>query len=325
VKITNGYGLGFGTDEYRIGGAFALAAIIHAGLILGVNFSESNRHQSAKPMPIEVILVQEQSPNKPKAVDYLAQANLEGASFKHADRRPAAPLVAPQPDREAQIAEVPIPAQSLSTPGTTSADSSVTVSESKAHEDPMSQQRPKPVVSAAVAHAREVQPIHAPDPKPASESHTAHAQADAAHLISTSFAMASLNAEIDQRLESRSKRLRQKFVSASTQEYRFASYMEAWRAKVERIGNLNYPDEARQQHLSGNLLLDVSLNPDGSVLDIVIRRPSGHKELDDAAVRIVQLSAPFAPFPEDIRREIDVLHITRSWQFLHNFQFASKS
>jgi len=97
--------------------------------------------------------------------------------------------------------------------------------------------------------------------------------------------------------------------------------MEAWRSKVERIGNLNYPDEARKRKLSGSLILDVALNPDGSVNDVVVRRSSGQKILDDAAIRIVHLAAPFAPFPADIRKDTDILHITRTWQFLNNKGF----
>nr|MCU0937331.1 energy transducer TonB [Gammaproteobacteria bacterium] len=79
-----------------------------------------------------------------------------------------------------------------------------------------------------------------------------------------------------------------------------------WRAKVERVGNLNYPDEARRQKLSGSLLLDVSVNTDGTVNEIQLRRSSGHKVLDDAAIRIVRLAAPFPPFPKDIEQEVDM-------------------
>ena len=92
--------------------------------------------------------------------------------------------------------------------------------------------------------------------------------------------------------------------------------MEAWRAKVERVGNLNYPEEARRRNISGQLVLDVALNPDGKINQITIRRSSGYKVLDDAAIRIVELAAPYSPFPEAIRAETDVLHITRTWQFL---------
>ncbi len=97
--------------------------------------------------------------------------------------------------------------------------------------------------------------------------------------------------------------------------------MEAWRAKVERVGNLNYPDDARKKKLSGSLILDVALNSDGSVSRITVRRSSGIKVLDDAAIRIVELSSPFAPFPEQIKEETDILHITRTWQFLNNNRF----
>ena len=99
--------------------------------------------------------------------------------------------------------------------------------------------------------------------------------------------------------------------------------MEAWRAKVERVGNINYPYEARKKHLSGKLLLDVAILPDGAVQQITIRRSSGKKVLDEAAVRIVELAAPFAPLPENITREVDILHITRTWNFVNDSQFTT--
>jgi periplasmic protein TonB len=146
----------------------------------------------------------------------------------------------------------------------------------------------------------------------------------AQQLITRSFAIASMQAEIQEKLETKAKRPRMKFVSATTQEYKYAAYMEAWRVKVERIGNLNYPDEARRRKLAGALLLDVSLKPDGSVLEIIVRRSSGHRVLDDAAVRIVELAGPFAPFPQDIRREVDILHVTRTWKFLNSDAFRAQ-
>ncbi len=126
---------------------------------------------------------------------------------------------------------------------------------------------------------------------------------------------ARLNAEISREWQEYQKRPRRKFLNASTQEYRFAAYMDAWRAKIERIGNLNYPEEAKRRHLNGNLLLDVALKPDGSIQSVAVRRSSGQKILDDAAIRIVELAAPFAPFPPEIRADSDELHITRTWKF----------
>jgi len=146
----------------------------------------------------------------------------------------------------------------------------------------------------------------------------------AAALVRRSLAMASLAAEVDQRMEAYAKRPRRKWISARTREHKYAAYMEAWRAKVERVGNLNYPDEARRRSLSGELLLDVALAADGSVSDVIVRRSSGHKVLDDAAQRIVELAAPYARFPESIRKETDILHIQRTWRFLTGNRFASR-
>ncbi len=124
-----------------------------------------------------------------------------------------------------------------------------------------------------------------------------------------------LSAEIDQRLTAFEARPRRKWITARTREHAYAAYMEAWRKTVERIGNLNYPPEARSRGLSGSLSLDVALNADGTVAGILLRRSSGEKVLDEAAKRIVELAAPFAEFPPAIRAEVDILHIERTWRF----------
>ena len=113
-------------------------------------------------------------------------------------------------------------------------------------------------------------------------------------------------------------------ITANTREYEYAAYEEGWRMKVERVGNLNYPDEARRNKLSGNLLLAVTINVDGSLREVKVRRSSGHKLLDDAAVRIVKMAAPYAPFPDTFRNKQDVLTIVRTWQFSSNSQLSSR-
>ena len=133
--------------------------------------------------------------------------------------------------------------------------------------------------------------------------------------------MASLNAEIAH-VSRRAQAPAAQVHPASTRKYKYAAYMEAG-AKVERIGNLNYPEAARRHNLTGSLILDVALKPDGSISDIAVRRASGYKLLDEAAIRIVNLSSPFAPFPRDIEAECDILHITRTWQFLTNYRLTS--
>ena len=139
---------------------------------------------------------------------------------------------------------------------------------------------------------------------------------DAAELIRRSHDIASMDVELGQSLQAYARLPRRKFISASTREHSYAAYMEAWRRKVERIGNLNFPEQARAQGLSGSLVLEVALLPDGRVASVEILRSSGYPVLDEAAKRIVYLAAPYAPFPESIRKETDVLHITRTWKFV---------
>lgn len=126
---------------------------------------------------------------------------------------------------------------------------------------------------------------------------------------------ARLNAEISREWQEYQQRPRRKYLNARTQEYKYAAYMEAWRAKVERIGNLNYPEEAKRRHLTGSLVLDVTVRSDGSIREVLVMRSSGQKLLDDAAIHIVKLAAPFASFPAEFRAETDELSITRTWKF----------
>jgi len=161
--------------------------------------------------------------------------------------------------------------------------------------------------------------------KPAdTEANKKPEQPSATELVNRSLEMLALDRQINQSLLAYSKNPRSKFISARTKEFKYANYMRDWVAKVERVGELNYPDAARRQNLSGKLIVQVAVYPDGSVRDITIRKPSGHKILDDAAVRIVKLAAPFAPFPESISKDTDVLYITRTWVFTSSNRLKSR-
>ena len=133
-----------------------------------------------------------------------------------------------------------------------------------------------------------------------------------------------LRAETAQFWPEYQKRPRRKFLSARTKEYKYAEYMESWRARVERVGNLNYPEKARRKNLTGSLVLDVAIKPDGSVHNLNLIKSSGQKVLDDAARRIVRLAGPYEPFPPDIKKDVDILHITRTWQFMRDNRLVSQ-
>ena len=136
-------------------------------------------------------------------------------------------------------------------------------------------------------------------------------------------AIARLEAQISQQMDAYNKMPRKKFIGARTEELRYAQYIEDWRQKVERIGNLNYPEAARGR-LYGNLVLTLTLRSDGSLSNVELIRSSGHQALDEAAQRIVRMAAPYAVFPESIRREYDELVITRTWNFTNSDRLQTK-
>ena len=309
-----------GPDD-RFAMTLCMAIIAHAMLILGVSFAPDPSPDSSF-QSLEVILVPEKSVTTPEDADLLAQANLQGGGDDDQSDPPAAPVKAPIPAQTADIASSPAPpVKPAST--TAPADTEANVEQLLSARTPVAtlaeaDEKPAERPEASMLEAVDAEPA---PPQPAIET---PALPTAAQLLTRSFALASLNAELQQRLDSKAKRLKRKYISANTREFRYAAYMEAWRAKVERVGNINYPEEARVRQLSGNLLLDVSLNADGSVIEITVRRSSGHKVLDDAAIRIVELASPFAAFPDDIREEVDILHITRTWKFVNNQGFRAR-
>lgn len=308
------------TPVDRFSMTLCLAIITHAVVVLGITFSAEDKIQPRYDT-MEVTLVQQKS-QKPEEAKLLAQANLEGGGDTAEKVTPSTPLPPPFPDEKAEIATPPPKETTKSEPSPKTENENIS-------ETPPASTDTKEVIAVAstekeVSLSEQIDKKNQPNKKQPAKPEKPEIEIPtptATALLTNSFKIASLSAEIKRKLEAKAERPRRKFISASTQEYNYAAYMEAWRAKVERVGNLNYPDEARKRKLSGSLILDVALNPDGSVNQIIVRQSSGFKFLDDAAIRIVELASPFAPFPENIRAETDILHITRTWQFLNNKGF----
>jgi len=313
------------TPEDRFGLTLVLAVLVHAMVVLGISFAPD---PGAPPRfeALEVILVAEKSAESPEDAEVLAQANLAGGGEAAADARPSTPVRAPLPAATAELAATPPPLEPR-VPSVAAAQPPPAPQVRQVREDHLAVAAERAELELAERSDKaplERAPETAQEPAPSPTPPPANAPLPtAAQLLTRSFALASVSAELQQRLDNRAKRPRMKYISANTKEFKYAAYMETWRAKVERIGNINYPEEARTRQLSGSLLLDVALRPDGSVEEITVRRSSGHAVLDDAAVRIVELAAPFAPFPPDIRRDVDVLHVTRTWKFLNSDGFSS--
>ena len=288
------------TPDDRLSLTFCLAMIFHALVILGIIFAPEEK-RGPRYEYMDIVLVR-QSTDAAEDADVLAQANLIGGGYVDAEAVPAAP---PPPLPQAEPTEPVEPAAPQEIEPVT--------------EPELPQPAPAPVQETLEQLAVETETPVTTVPETPDEVRTD--LPSAAELLDKSLKMAVLSTEVQRKLDTRANRPKRTFISANTREYKYAAYMEAWRAKVERVGNLNYPEEARRRKISGQLVLDVALNPDGKINQITIRNSSGHKVLDDAAIRIVELAAPYAPFPEAIRAETDVLHITRTWQFLDQSGF----
>jgi protein TonB len=308
----------FNSDD-RLALTIVVAIVLHAMVLLGVSFAPEPKAPS-RFESMEVILVAEKSARAPKEAKLLSQANLEGGGDTDDELRPSAPVKAPLPAPTAAVASPPPPpararpAPPVAQPAPAPARQGRT--QVKDHVARVARQGELPVPHESATRPTQVRPEAPPEPQPEPQPVVDNEPLpDGAQQLVHSFAIANLSAEIQEKLESRAKRPRRKYVSATTQEYRYAAYMEAWRAKVERIGNINYPEEARRRRLAGTVMLDVAVNRDGSVGEISIRKSSGITLLDDAAVRSVHLAAPYDPLPPEIRKEVDELHVTRTWKF----------
>ena len=303
----------------RLSLALCIAAIFHGFVLLGVGFNaEPKLAPRQNPEPLDVVLVQQRSLKPPPEANLLAQANLQGGGgLEEPEVTPesAAPAAFPAEQPELTAAKIP-PEATPPTPEPPQPEAVAMEQEAQADKELLSR--------TGAPEIRDPRP-KPPEPQPegtrSESSPAASRRPDASRLVTESLKIATLTAQLQRRIRKEASRPRRKFISASTKEYKYAAYMETWRAKVERVGNFNYPQEARRRRLTGNLILDVALNADGTLNDVTLRRSSGHAVLDEAALHIVRLAAPYSPFPREFRREVDILHITRTWQFLENQGF----
>lgn len=273
-----------------------LALAIHASIILGVTFTFKDRDNSNHTM--EVTLAQHRSENRPDKADYLAQFNQLGSGTLEKKALTTSPTEAEFHDTV--IRETSPQMQMASAPRV--------------------ERETNPVITTT-AHSDEHVPesTETIDPKPVESDSPVEKT-----LLQRSLEIASLEARLDQQRQIYAKRPRiKRLTSLSTASSQDAWYLNSWRRKVEKIGNLNYPARARRDRIYGSLRLMVAVLPDGSLKDVELLQSSGHQILDDAAVRIVRLSAPFAPFPDELRQTTDVLEIIRTWQFRKNSSLRS--
>ena len=281
-------------DPSRRGFTLALIAslALHA-VLLSIHFKLPDAIKRGATNTLEVVLVNAKSARKPDKAQARAQANLDGGGNTDENRR----------------AKTPLPASQQAQPGDSLLEAQRRVQELEAQQQKLLTQAKSQKVIQAEARRSEAQPEQA--------------SVSGADLAQSALAIARMEAQIARQIEDYNKRPRKKFIGARTEEFAAAQYLEDWRLKVERIGNLNYPEAAKGK-LYGTLLLYVEIKADGSLERVEVQRSSGHRILDEAALRIVRMAAPYGFFSADLKRQTDIVAFARTWVFTRADQLQSE-
>jgi protein TonB len=266
--------------------ALAFSLVFHSVLLLiTFQYPDALNFKSA-PAPIEVVLVNSKSKSRPVKADALAQANLDGGGNTEANRRAKTNLPAlPDMPTDAELSLASKRVQQL---------------ELEAHHLLTRINPGATAVDPKTLPVEEVVPSDAPK---------------IADLPHDRLEIARLEAQIAREWEAYQKLPKRKFLGARTQSAVEAEYLDSWRQRIERVGTANFPDEAKRQGVFGTVMVTVAVRADGTVEHIEIDRSSGSRILDISVEKIVQLAGPFKPFPAELRKDADVLHITRNWAF----------
>lgn len=268
--------------DNKIGATFIFSLLVHGLLLFGIGFS----YVATRPaLPtLDVTLVNVANSEAPDKADFLAQANNKGGGESDKAERPSQPFSGLLPLPSQGTAPQPVTAAAPSPQQAT--DQRLLTTTGRANFS---------VTSDNAKDARDTQDT-----------------ADEARVAQEA---AQLAAEVRKQSQAYAKRPHKKFISANTKEYVYAAYMRGWVDRIERVGNLNYPQQAREQHLHGDVILTVGLNRDGTLNSVDVTQSSGSDVIDKAAIAIVKLCAPFPPLPPDSKEKVDILYITRTWQF----------
>lgn len=276
----------------RLGMTLFFAILFHGILILGVTFISSPSAKQKAPPSLDVILVNSANKSEIEEADYLAQISQDGGGTSEKKVRPTDMFSAPSLSQKPGIA----------------LQQSVTL-------------KPR------IKHTKKELRLTQKKSKNKIQTQKENTKKDTAQQITETKKQNKMPARLVEELsltfQEYSHKPKEKFINSRTKEYVAATYMRNWIDKIERLGNADYPDQAIRKKLSGTLILDVVINSDGSLQKVDLRRSSGHQILDDAAKRIVKMASPFHPFPKKLQNQADIIHITRSWEFLSSHELRS--
>jgi protein TonB len=280
------------TAADRLSLAIFLAVVVHALVLFGIGFVVAPKPSRQAPL-IEITLAENPQDKAPEKHDYLAQANQDGGGESDKAERPRRAreaLTDGEPDGQDVLQAAPAPV-------------------------PPPQARENPVVTAPRSEHK------APD-RPRQTEPEQH-QPSAADMINSSRQVARMSAFIEERESFSAKFPSKKRIDARTKQHTAAEYIRLWQEKVEMVGNLNYPDEARRRKLSGRLVVEVTVRPDGNLYEVRVLKPSAHAILDQAALRIIRIGAPYSAVPPEVLEGNQLLVMVRTIEFISGQGFRS--
>jgi protein TonB len=280
-----GFGVTSGRPEDRLATAVFVAALLHGLVIMGIRFSAAPPDR--RPLPtLEVLLV----PDGPAEED-----NESAAYLSSRDQRGAGT------GRDRQRTSLPEASASL-----------------LEHTGDVQGTEASPAASDASQSGSPVLAANSPGSRRAVTGEELEPTGRAALPVeSRPLPQVGVNATAaEESLHLRGDESPDDRLLADTRGSQIAAYIDAWKRRVEQVGTLHFPEEARSRSLSRNPVLEVAIRSDGSLQHVVIRRTSGQREIDNAAINTVRLAAPFDPFPPAMRERYPVFRLSYEWQFM---------
>ena len=301
--------------------AIWVSLAIHAA-ILSIHFEPELKKFTDNLPILDVMLVNAKTHTKPDKADTFAQANLDSGGNTDQNRKMKTAL----PSLKQQKTEFTVQPMAEAKSGAKAAQQTSDVTQEQkrvALLEKEAQELMTQMKSSTKVDSQAVQKAAAKESDSGSQEYP-NKELKLHDMTVAALEMDRLEALIAKQSDDYQKRPKRKFIGARTKEYRYALYVDAWRQKVEKIGNLNYPEAAKDLKLYGQLQMTVSIKADGSIEKIELNKSSGHKVLDEAAKHMVEMGAPYARFPDDVHKEIDVLSISRTWTFTKEENLATE-
>lgn len=292
-----------------------LSALIHIALIslIGIKHNEYKKSLQEKDM-LRVVLVNAKTLKAPKDADVIAQSNLDRGGNVKENREAKTMFSGKDIQEEIQLSES-VETKEKMVKDLSQSNQNVAAQQKKVEE--LENQ-----VKEYLTRLKSTHKVPSSSAKNSSteenKNNTANSPQDVDQEETLAMIIARKEAQIAKTQEMYEKRPKRQFIGARAKESRFAMYVESWRQRVEEVGTREFQVWNLDNKTYGTLRLSVSIKQDGTIEKIWVNQSSGKTNLDQAAIKIVMMSAPFDVFPAEISRDTEIITITKTWNFTNH-------